>query len=198
MDFLRNGDPDGLFWCWTASCACTKPKSIFWRREGKKIVRNFVNMKCGRPPVGIDWKKPCLTMLRTRNEWVAVFSDLGDVRGRKSTCFTNFGSCHVHGQRVGPETALVKTSYIFFLKWNWHSGKTLFFIFFVLEKLKQMDSKVWLFSHFTRATKHFHRRISLHAEDMFFSKNAFLNFEWFLFLVGIEIDVPPSPSEHFA
>ena len=116
MDFLRNGDPDGLFWCWTASCACTKPKSIFWRREGKKIVRNFVNMKCGRPPVGIDWKKPCLTMLRTRNEWVAVFSDLGDVRGRKSTCFTNFGSCHVHGQRVGPETALVKTSYIFFLK----------------------------------------------------------------------------------
>jgi len=77
-------------------------------------------------------------------------------------------------------------------------AKRYFLYFLFSKKLKQMDSKVWLFSHFTRATKHFHRRISLHAEDMFFSKNAFLNFERFLFLVGIEIDVPPSPSEHFA
>ena len=140
MDFLRNGDPDGLFWCWTASCACTKPKSIFWRREGKKIVRNFVNMKCGRPPVGIDWKKPCLTMLRTRNEWVAVFSDLGDVRGRKSTCFINFGSCHVHGQRVGPETALVKTSYIFFFEMKLAQWQNVIFYIFGSRK----NSNKWI------------------------------------------------------
>ena len=62
-------------------------RSQMRRREGKKIVRNFVNTKCGRPPLGIDWSEPCLTILRVRgtNGLQHVFSDLGYVRGRKST-----------------------------------------------------------------------------------------------------------------